>query len=265
MLLPRSAMEEELTDTVLVEDKGGVTWLSVNRPDKLNVLNSDLMTELTQTLNGLADDPDLRAVVMTGVGDRSFVGGADIGEMAALDPQSARAFITRLHGVMAAIRDLPVPVIARINGYCLGGGMELAAACDFRIAADNAKFGMPEVRVGLPSVIEAVLLPHLVGWGRTRWLLMTGEMIDAATAHQWGFVEFLTTPGELDAVLDRSVQAIVESGPHSIRTQKKLIRSWESLPPEEAIAQTIPVFGDSFKTGEPQEMLGGFLARKAKG
>ena len=124
---------------------------------------------------------------------------------------------------------------------------------------------MPEVRVGLPSVIEAVLLPHLVGWGRTRWLLMTGEMIDAKTAHDWGFVEFLTTPDELDAVLDRSVQAIVASGPHAIRTQKMLVRSWERLEPAEAIAETIPIFGDSFETGEPQEMLGGFLAGKAKG
>ena len=264
-MLRATNMEDILSDTILRDDRGGVTWLSVNRPNKLNVLNSALMTELTQTLRDLANDRDLRAVVITGAGDRSFVGGADIGEMAALDPTSARAFITRLHGVMAAIRDLPVPVIARINGYCLGGGMELAAACDFRIAADNAKFGMPEVRVGLPSVIEAVLLPHLVGWGRTRWLLMTGEMIDAATAHQWGFVEFLTKPEDLDAVLDRSVQAIVESGPHAIRTQKVLIQSWESLPPDDAIAATIPVFGDSFETGEPQAMLGGFLARKAKG
>tara|TARA_R110000772_G_scaffold41808_1_gene97514 strand:- start:93139 stop:93933 length:795 start_codon:yes stop_codon:yes gene_type:complete len=264
-MLEPAIKEDILSDTILRDDRGGVTWLTVNRPDKLNVLNSALMVELAQILRTLTDDLDLRAVVITGAGDRSFVGGADIGEMAALDPTSARAFITRLHGVMAAIRDLPVPVIARINGYCLGGGMELAAACDFRIAADNAKFGMPEVRVGLPSVIEAVLLPHLVGWGRTRWLLMTGEMIDAATAHQWGFVEFLTKPEDLDAVLDRSVRAIAESGPHAIRTQKMLIRSWESLAPADAIAQTIPVFGDSFETGEPQAMLGDFLARKAKG
>ena len=235
-MLRATNMEDILSDTILRDDRGGVTWLSVNRPNKLNVLNSALMTELTQTLRDLANDRDLRAVVITGAGDRSFVGGADIGEMAALDPTSARAFITRLHGVMAAIRDLPVPVIARINGYCLGGGMELA-----------------------------VLLPHLVGWGRTRWLLMTGEMIDAATAHQWGFVEFLTKPEDLDAVLDRSVQAIVESGPHAIRTQKMLIQSWESLTPDDAITATIPVFGDSFETGEPQAMLGGFLARKAKG
>ena len=254
-----------MSDLILREDRDGVTWLTVNRPDKLNVMTSPLMIELTQTLRDLGADQSLRAVVITGAGEKSFIGGADIGEMAELDPVTARAFISRLHGIMAAIRDLPVPVIARINGYCLGGGMELAAACDFRICADNAKFGMPEVRVGLPSVIEAVLLPHLVGWGRTRWLLMTGEMIDAKTAHDWGFVEFLTTPDELDALLDRSVQAIVASGPHAIRTQKMLVRSWERLEPAEAIAETIPIFGDSFETGEPQEMLGGFLAGKAKG
>jgi enoyl-CoA hydratase/carnithine racemase len=259
--LPRRT---QVTDNILQQEKDGVTWLTVNRPDKLNVLNSAVIADLTKALRDLSFDQSLRAVVITGAGDKSFVGGADIAEMAALDPETARTFITRLHGVMQAIRDLPVPVIARVNGYCLGGGMELAAACDFRIVSDNAKFGMPEVRVGLPSVIEAVLLPHLVGWGRTRWLLMTGEMIDAKTAYDWGFAEFLTSPEDLDAELDRSVQAIVASGPHAIRAQKLLIRSWESLPPAEAIAETIPIFGDSFETGEPQAMLGGFLARKAK-
>jgi len=253
-----------VSDLILREDRDGVTWLTVNRPDKLNVMTSPLMIELTQTLRDLGADQSLRAVVITGAGEKSFIGGADIGEMAELDPVTARAFISRLHGIMAAIRDLPVPVIARINGYCLGGGMELAAACDIRIASDNAKFGMPEVRIGLPSVIEAVLLPHLVGWGKTRWLVMTGEMIDSQTAHDWGFTEFLTTPAELDSVLARTVDAIVASGPHAIRTQKLLVRAWESLPPGEAIADTIPVFGDSFETGEPQEMLGEFVARKAK-
>jgi len=247
------------------EDRGAVAWLRVSRTGKLNVLNSALMTALTDHLTALKAEDKVRAVVITGAGDRSFVGGADISEMAGLEPKSAKEFITRLHGVMAAIRMLPVPVIARVNGYCLGGGMELAAACDFRIASDNAKFGMPEVRVGLPSVIEAVLLPQLIGWGRTRWLLMTGEMIDAQTAHAWGFVEHLTTAADLDNVLDRSLHAILESGPHAIRTQKALIQSWESLDPDDAIAATIPVFAKSFETGEPQAMLGAFVARKAGG
>ena len=254
-----------MNEAVEREDKGAVAWLRVDRRDKLNVLNSAMIAALTGHLTALKAEDKVRAVVITGAGDRSFVGGADISEMAGLDPKSAKDFITRLHGVMAAIRAVPVPVIARVNGYCLGGGMELAAACDFRIASDNAKFGMPEVRVGLPSVIEAVLLPHLIGWGRTRWLLMTGEMIDARTAHAWGFVEHLTAPADLDKVLDRSLHAILESGPHAIRLQKALIQSWESLDPDDAIAATIPAFAGSFETGEPQAMLGAFVARKAGG
>src|SRR5438046_7155429 len=111
-----------------------------------------------------------------------MIGGADIKEMAKLDQASADAFITRLRDLCEAVRQFPAPVIARLPGWCLGGGLEVAAACDFRIAAHDAMFGMPEVKVGIPSVIHAALLPRLIGWGRARWLVMTAENIDAPTA-----------------------------------------------------------------------------------
>lgn len=252
--------------TVDRDDQGQVVQLTVSRAAKLNVLNSALMQDLTDHLDSLAAPAqagDVRAVVLTGAGGRAFVGGADIGEMAALDEASARTFITRLHGVMAAVRDLPVPVIARIDGYCLGGGMELAAACDIRISTDRAKFGMPEVRVGLPSVIEAALLPGLIGWGRTRWLLMTGDMIDAVTAHEWGFIEQMTRADGLDGAVQQTLAAILDAGPEAVRTQKALIRSWETMSPDAAIDASIPIFAGSFAGGEPQRMLKGFLLAKA--
>lgn len=121
-------------------------------------------------------------MVLTGAGDKSFIGGADIREMAALTPATAETFITRLHAMCACLRDLPVPVIARINGYAIGAGLEVAAACDLRVASNSAVFGMPEVKVGIPSVIEAALLPSLIGWGRTRELLYLGENIGWSSA-----------------------------------------------------------------------------------
>ncbi len=132
---------------------------------------------------------DIRVVILAGQSEKSMIGGADIKEMAKLDQKSAEAFITRLRDLCEAVRNFPAPVIARMPGWCLGGGLEVAAACDFRIAAHDAMFGMPEVRVGIPSVIHAALLPRLIGWGRARWLVMTAENIDAPTALGWGLVD----------------------------------------------------------------------------
>src|SRR5689334_11003081 len=142
--------------------------------------------------------------------------------MATLDEGGAREFITLLHRACDALRRLPVPVIARIEGYALGAGLEVAAACDIRIASENARFGMPEVKVGIPSVIEAALLPSLIGWGRTRRLLLTGETVDAATALRWGLVEEVVPPAALDMAVERSLDAILACGPRAIRLQKEL-------------------------------------------
>lgn len=256
-----------MTASVERRDDGAVVRLTVAREAKLNALNGAMIDALTRHLADLAAaDEGVRAVVIAGAGDRAFVGGADIGEMAALNsgdgPTGAAAFISRLHGLMTAVRAVPVPVIARIQGHCLGGGMELAAACDIRVASEAAVFGMPEVRVGLPSVIEAALLPGLIGWGRTRWLLMTGETIDARTAYEWGFVEQLAPAADLDAALGRTLDAIQAAGPHAVRTQKALIRQWEAMTPDHAAEASIPVFAAAFETGEPQAMLGGFLNRR---
>src|ERR1700753_1524406 len=135
----------------------------------------------------------------------------------------------------ASLRDLPVPVIARVNGFCLGAGLEVMAACDIHIASDNAMFGMPEVKIGLPSVVEAALLPQLIGWGRTKLLLYTGDNIDARTALEWGLVEKGGPAGDLASAVAQWAGAIVESGPKAIRLQKELIREWEAMPVNDAI------------------------------
>ncbi len=242
---------------------GRVGWLTIAREAKLNTLTPQLMRDFIAAAGKLAKDKSLRAVVVTGAGAKSFVGGADINEMAALQTgKQARAFITLVHGCCHALRQIPVPVIARVNGYCLGAGLELAAAADLRVSAEGAKFAMPEVRVGIPSVVEAALLPGLIGWGRTRRLLLLAETLDAATMESWGFLERVVPAAGLDAAVEEWLALVNHAGPEAIRNQKALIAAWEDLPLSEAVEAGIGAFAASWKTPEPVAMLGSFAKRK---
>ncbi len=260
-----SASDEAPTGAILLDNPHGpVARLTVSRPDKLNIVGAEMLASMLAHLQALAREPELRAVVLTGAGGRAFVGGADIAEMAGLDTRSARTFITGLHRVCDAIRKLPVPVVARIQGYCLGAGLEIAAACDLRVAAEGSVFAMPEVMVGIPSVIEAALLPNLIGWGRTRRLLLLGERIGATQAETWGLVERVVPPSALDAAIDEWTAALLAAGPRAIRAQKKLIGEWEEMTLRDAISAGIDSFANSFAHDEPGRLLGGFLDAKTK-
>ncbi len=236
--------------------------VTVDNPTRLNVLNSDLIRQLTAAIRALEPDRQLRCVVLRGAGDRAFIGGADIREMVDLDTATARPFISRLHLACAAIRTLPVPVIARIHGYCLGAGLEIAASCDLRVASDDATFGMPEVNVGIPSVIEAALLPGLVGAGRARALVYTGESISAADAERWGLVDRVVPGVELDDATQAWVRAIGAAGPEAIRLQKALVRQWEAVPLDDAIQVGMQSFASAYDTDEPRRLMQKFLDRK---
>ena len=240
-------------------DARGVACVTIANAAKLNTLNRAVMTALIDAVEALAAEPALRVVILRGAGSRAFIGGADITEMATLDAGSARAFITLVHQSCDVFRRLPVPVIACIQGYVLGAGLEVAAACDMRVAASDATFGMPEVRIGIPSVVEAALLPQLIGWGRTRALLLTGETIDAATAERWGLVEQVVAPEALDAAVERRVAAVLACGPRAISAQKALIHAWENLPMRQAIERGIDSFAAAWDSDEPARMMGGFL------
>ncbi len=244
--------------------QGRVATVTLNNPAKLNTMNRALMGAFLDVMAGLGADNTVRAVILRGAGDRAFVGGADVRELAALDPVSAMAFITLVHRCCHAVRALPVPVIARIRGHVLGAGLELAASCDMRVASTDSFFGMPEVRVGVPSVVEAALLPQLIGWGHTRQLLLTGDAIDAAKAERWGLIEELVAPEDLDAAVAKLVDPIVESGPRAIRLQKQLITDWEDLPLRAAVNKGIACLADAFNTDEPRRMLGAVLQRLNK-
>jgi enoyl-CoA hydratase/carnithine racemase len=241
-----------------------VARITLSNPAKLNALDAAAILELTGTMAGLAGDAALRAVVLTGAGDKAFSGGVDVQELGAATRATARDAITRLHRCITAVRECPVPVIARVNGYCIGGALELAAACDLRIAADHARFGMPEVRLGIPSVIEAALLPRLMGAGRARWLLLTGELIDAAEALRWGLVERVVAAQALDAEVDHALDAILAGGAGTIRAQKRLNRAYEELPFADAVAASIDAFEQAYAGGEPGRMIGDYLRRRRK-
>ena len=198
-----------------------------------------------------------------GAGEGAFIGGADIRAMVDLTPEASRPFITSIHGLCTAIRRAPVPVVARLSGYCLGAGLEIAVSCDLRVADTTARFGMPEVQVGLPSVIEAALLPRLVGWGRAARLVFTGETIGAEQAYDWGLVETLVPEGELDDALARTVDMICAAGPTAVRLQKELLRDWEELPLRDAVERSIDRLAEGFASGEPRERMRAFLGRRS--
>jgi len=243
--------------------RGRIAFVTVDNAAKLNSLSLSVMGQFTDLFHGLAADLALRAVVLTGAGDKAFIGGANIDEMAQLGgPAEARAFILKVHGCCRAIRDTPVPVIAAINGWCLGAGLEIAAACDMRLAVDAAQFGMPEVRLGLPSVVEAALLPTLIGWGRTRRILLTGETFGAAQALAWGLVEEVHPRALLFAAIEDLLDKLLEAEPRAVQIQKALIRAWEDLPASQAIAAGVEAFEDAWTTDEPAKALTRFLAAR---
>src|SRR5258705_3447827 len=243
-------------------DGRGVVRLTICNAGSLNILSSAVIDGVREGFEKLAGDRDIRAVILAGQSEKSMIGGADIKEMAKLDQITADACITRLRDLCEAVRQLRAPVIARLPGWCLGGGLEVAAACDFRIAAHDAHFGMPEVKVGIPSVIHAALLPRLIGWGRARWLVMTAENIDAPTALAWGLIDVVAPEGGLDAAVERTVKTLLECGPEALRSQKALLRQWEELPLKESVNLSIGVFGRSFLTDEPQRLMQAFVDRK---
>jgi enoyl-CoA hydratase len=241
-------------------EEGHIAHVTIDNAAKLNSLNRELMTEIVDAAAALGDDPQLRLVTLTGAGERAFVGGADVGEIAALDHATARSFITLVHRCCNAFRRLPVPAIARIDGYALGAGLELACACDLRVASGRAIFGMPEVRIGIPSVVEAALLPKLIGHGRARRLLLTGETIGAEEALSWGLVDAVAPPDALDDAVKRFVHPILAAGPRAVRLQKSLILEWEELPTAAAIGRGIDCFVSAFDSDEPARMAGAMLS-----
>jgi enoyl-CoA hydratase/carnithine racemase len=246
---------------IRVERLGGVVRCTLDRPP-LNLFEPGLITALRSTFETLAADPTVRLAVVTGAG-RAFTGGMNVRVLHDLDAAGATALITSLHDAIEAVHKAPFPVIAAVNGHALGAGFELAIACDLRIAAAEATFGLPEVRVGVPSVIQAALLPLLIGPARAAELLLTGQTIGAEQALAWGLVNRVVERADLDAAVDSVVSAITACAPGAVRLQKQLIVRWRESDLPSAIRAGIVAFAAAYTTGEPREGAAAFLAKRA--
>lgn len=248
---------------ILTHQEGPVVTITIHRPEFLNTLTHDLILELTAAIKSWRDREDIRLMILTGSGDRAFVGGVDVRAMMDLDAEGAERFITDLHQCFLAIRQARPIVMASINGYALGGGLELAASCDLRLAVDHARFGMPEVKVGIPSVIEAALLPRLIGLSRAAELVYCGDMIDAREAERLGLIHKVVPRQKLAEATRQWAEKILQNGPTAMVLQKKLVAQWMELNLSESINAGIRAFRDCFRTPEPGEGMRAFLEKRS--
>ena len=249
-----------MADAVRLERRGGIARCTLDRPP-LNLFEPGLITALRTTFQTLAADESVRVAVLTGAG-RAFTAGMDVHVLRDLDAASATALITGLHDAIEAVHRTPFPVIAAVNGAALGAGFELALACDLRIVSAGAIFGLPEVRVGVPSVIQAALLPPMIGPGRAAEMLLTGANLGADDALAWGLVNRVVPRDGLDAAVDEVVSTILACAPTAVRLQKQLIVRWRETDLTSAVRAGIAAFGASYATGEPREGARAFLEKR---
>jgi len=245
---------------VRVEKKAGCAWVTLDRPP-LNLIVPELIAELRAAFQALTGDRGVRAAVVTGAG-RAFTAGMQVQVLRALTPATAEALITSLHETIHAVHDAPFPTVAMVNGACLGAGFELAMACDLRVAAAGAQLGLPEVKVGAPSVIEAALLPALVGPGRAAEMLLTGDSVAAEQALAWGLVNRVAPAPELESVTAALVDKILACAPTAIRLQKELIVRWRNTDLSSAIRSGIDAFARNYETGDGREGALAFLEKR---
>lgn len=211
-------------ENILSQVDQGIATITFNRPKALNALNQALLAELSQALDDIAADEDVRVLILTGAGEKAFVAGADIGELAAFTALQAKVFSRAGHAVIAKLQELPIAVIAAVNGFALGGGSEIALACDFIYAAESAKFGLPEINLGLiPGFGGTQRLPRLVGANRAKELIFTGKMISASEAAQIGWVNRVVPPAELMGEVLKSARAIAAKGRVALRAAKQAV------------------------------------------
>ncbi len=252
----------ENTETILMEREGRVAILTVNRPDKLNALNDQVREDMLIALAEIEDDDSVGVVVITGAGEKSFIAGADISEFAGRSPFDQRHAMRspRIFDIMSSF---PKPVIAMINGFCLGGGCELALSCDIRVASEKARFGQPEIKLGLiPGGGGTQRLPRLVGTGHALRLILTGDMIGAAEAQSIGLVEMVVPHEELRAKTLELAQKMAAMSPLTVKVAKEAVRASEKMSLEEGIVYERDLFCLCFSTEDKQEGVDAFLAKR---
>ncbi|HTH50943.1 MAG TPA: enoyl-CoA hydratase/isomerase family protein [Pyrinomonadaceae bacterium] len=249
-------------ETITVEKRGRVAVLTINRPDKLNALSSSVHREGVAALGELKNDDEVRVVVITGSGEKSFIAGADISEFQGQTPVTQRNSFNE-PSLFNSLDSFPKPVIAMVNGFCLGGGNELAMACDIRIASENARFSQPEINLGIMCGGGGTQrLPKLVGEGRAMEMVLTGDMIDAATAERFGLVNHVYPSSDLEAETMSLAEKIAEKAPIALQLSKEAVKFASRSNLDEGLRREIDLFAICFSTEDKQEGVSAFLEKR---
>jgi enoyl-CoA hydratase len=249
-------------DTLRIDRDGAVAILTIDRPEKRNALNGQVRAELIGALDRLRDDDAVRVLVVTGAGEKAFVAGADIGEFAERTPLEQRATMTGRR-VFDEIAAYPKPVIAMINGFCLGGGCELALACDVRVAADTAKLGQPEINLGIiPGGGGTQRLPRVVGTGQAMRLVLSGELIEAAEALRIGLVDVVHPAAELREKTLDFARGMAARSPVALRMAKSAVRAAAEMPLSAGLAYETELFVTCFASDDKREGVAAFLEKR---
>lgn len=247
--------------TVRVNDAGSVRWIRFDRPENLNALR---VTDIHAATAAVAGAPaSVRAIVLTGTGPRAFSAGMHLDNFADLTPNSARALITTLAEFLAAVRNAPVVTVAAIHGYCLGAAFELALACDLRIATTQAQFGLPEIKLGIPSVIDSAMLQSYVGLAMAKEMVLTGDTYPAAALRCSGFLNRVVEPDALAAETDRLLSAVTGHTATAVASQKRLIEVWQNVGLAEAVATSVDEFAAVFEREETRERMAQYREARA--
>ena len=248
---------------VLLEKKGQIAVATINRPKALNALNSQVLEDINELLDAVCDDAEIRALVITGAGEKSFVAGADIAEMSTLTPEEGTAFGKKGNDVFRRLETLPIPTIAAVNGFALGGGCELSMSCDIRICADTAVFGQPEAGLGItPGFGGTQRLARLVGPGMAKQLIYTAKNIKADEALRIGLVNAVYPLEELLPAAEKMASAIAKNAPIAVRACKKAINDGLQVDMDEAMVIEEKLFGQCFGTADQKEGMAAFLEKR---
>lgn len=248
---------------LLLRKADGLGWVTINRPDKLNALNRETIEELFQAFEAWREDEEVLAVIITGAGEKAFVAGADISELAGLDETSGREYARRGQELTQIIENYPKPVIAAINGYALGGGTELALACHIRLAAETARMGQPEVKLGLiPGFGGTQRLARLIGKGRALEVILSGRMVSATEALNWGLVNRVVPSDRLVAETEALAKEIIKNGPLALGLAIEAINRGLDRPLDEALEIEAEIFGQVCATEDAREGTAAFLEKR---
>ena len=247
----------------VIFDHGPVSTLTVNRPAALNALNREVLEDITRVIREIRHDPSVRVLIITGAGDRAFVAGADIAAMAQMSAADGLEFSRLGHRTMSSLEDLPIPVIAAVNGFALGGGTELALACDLIVASEKARFGQPEINLGvIPGFGGTQRLAHRIGHAKARELIMTGEMLDAKSALALGMVSQVVAPDQLIAAARALADKLVGKSAFALRQAKAALRAAATMEEDAGLRFEQEAFGVAFASEDRVEGTSAFVAKR---